>query len=81
MEGYRQAAQFDYDNEAKTFLERELGLEQANQHHGIASTPLALGVPLVPSAAEGRVHASRSRRAATWPDSRMCCPTMRPART
>src|SRR6185436_332390 len=34
VEGYRQAAQFDYDNEAKTFLERELGLEQANQIMG-----------------------------------------------
>jgi membrane protease YdiL (CAAX protease family) len=29
--GYRDAASFAYDDEAKTFLERELGLEKANQ--------------------------------------------------
>ena len=28
VDGYRQAAQFAYDEEAKTFLEREAGLEQ-----------------------------------------------------
>jgi len=28
--GYRQAASFTYDDDAKTFLEREIGLEQAN---------------------------------------------------
>src|SRR5947209_4164300 len=28
--GYRQAARFDFDDDAKTFLEREAGLEQAN---------------------------------------------------
>ncbi|MCU1234327.1 MAG: Abortive infection protein [Candidatus Solibacter sp.] len=33
-EGYRQAAQFTYDEEAKTFLEREVGLERANQIMG-----------------------------------------------
>ncbi|MEO8595177.1 MAG: CPBP family intramembrane glutamic endopeptidase [Candidatus Solibacter sp.] len=33
-EGYRQAAQFTYDEEAKTFLERELGLERANRLMG-----------------------------------------------
>ncbi len=32
--GYRQAARFDFDDEAKTFLEREAGLEQANQIMG-----------------------------------------------
>jgi membrane protease YdiL (CAAX protease family) len=31
---YRSAAQFDYDDEAKTFLEREIGLERANQLMG-----------------------------------------------
>jgi membrane protease YdiL (CAAX protease family) len=31
LEGYRDAGQFAYDDEAKTFLERELGLEQANR--------------------------------------------------
>jgi membrane protease YdiL (CAAX protease family) len=31
---YRTAAQFDYDDEAKTFLEREIGLERANQLMG-----------------------------------------------
>jgi membrane protease YdiL (CAAX protease family) len=31
---YRSAAEFDYDDEAKTFLERELGLEQANRLMG-----------------------------------------------
>src|ERR1051325_9279575 len=30
VDGYRTASQFDYDDEAKTFLERELGLERAN---------------------------------------------------
>jgi membrane protease YdiL (CAAX protease family) len=29
--GYRDAASFSYDDDAKTFLERELGLEKANQ--------------------------------------------------
>ncbi len=29
--GYQHAARFEFDNEAKTFLERELGLERANQ--------------------------------------------------
>ena len=29
--GYRDAASFSYDDDAKTFLERELGLERANQ--------------------------------------------------
>jgi hypothetical protein len=29
-EGYREASRFDFDNQAKTFLERELGLEEAN---------------------------------------------------
>ncbi|MCL4402312.1 MAG: hypothetical protein M1436_06595, partial [Acidobacteria bacterium] len=32
--GYREAARFDYDDQAKTFLERELGLEQANRVMG-----------------------------------------------
>ena len=32
--GYRQAARFDFDDEAKTFLEREAGLEQANRVMG-----------------------------------------------
>ena len=34
LEGYRQAAQFTFDDEAKTFLERELGLERANRIMG-----------------------------------------------
>jgi membrane protease YdiL (CAAX protease family) len=34
LTGYRNAAQFDYDDEAKTFLERTLGLEKANQLMG-----------------------------------------------
>jgi membrane protease YdiL (CAAX protease family) len=34
LSNYRSAAQFDYDDEAKTFLERELGLEQANRLMG-----------------------------------------------
>src|SRR5262245_9720146 len=29
--GYRNASSFTYDDETKTFLERELGLEKANQ--------------------------------------------------
>jgi len=32
--GYRHAARFDFDDNAKTFLERELGLEQANRIMG-----------------------------------------------
>ncbi len=32
--GYRQAASFTYDEDAKTFLEREIGLEQANRVMG-----------------------------------------------
>jgi len=31
VSGYRQAARFNFDDEAKTFLEREAGLEQANR--------------------------------------------------
>jgi membrane protease YdiL (CAAX protease family) len=31
VEGYRQASRFSYDDDAKTFLEREAGLEQANR--------------------------------------------------
>ena len=31
MSGYRNAVAFDLDDEAKTYLERELGLQQANQ--------------------------------------------------
>ena len=34
LAGYRQAAQFTYDDEAKTFLEREAGLERANRIMG-----------------------------------------------
>src|SRR4051794_29963963 len=34
VDGYRQAAQFAYDDEAKTFLEREAGLERANRIMG-----------------------------------------------
>src|SRR5450756_2594637 len=34
LAGYRQAAQFTFDDQAKTFLERELGLERANQIMG-----------------------------------------------
>jgi membrane protease YdiL (CAAX protease family) len=34
VSGYRQAARFDFDDDAKTFLEREAGLEQANQLMG-----------------------------------------------
>ena len=34
VEGYRQASRFSYDDEAKTFLEREAGLEQANRLMG-----------------------------------------------
>jgi membrane protease YdiL (CAAX protease family) len=34
LAGYRQAAQFTYDDEAKTFLEREVGLERANRIMG-----------------------------------------------
>jgi membrane protease YdiL (CAAX protease family) len=37
--GYRQAARFDYDDQAKTFLEREAGLERAN---GLMSTRVRL---------------------------------------
>ena len=33
-EGYRQASSFSFDDEGKTFLEREVGLEQANQLMG-----------------------------------------------
>ncbi len=32
--GYRQASSFNFDNNAKTFLERELGLEKANRVMG-----------------------------------------------
>src|ERR1035441_2307269 len=32
--GYRQAAQFTFDDDAKTFLERQLGLERANRIMG-----------------------------------------------
>jgi membrane protease YdiL (CAAX protease family) len=32
--GYRQASKFDFDDDAKTFLEREAGLEQANRLMG-----------------------------------------------
>ena len=63
LEDYRQAAQFTFDEQAKTFLERELGLERANRIMGYARPPLALGLPLVPPAPEGRVqrrdHAAR----------------------
>ena len=34
VEGYRQASRFSFDDEAKTFLEREAGLEQANRIMG-----------------------------------------------
>src|ERR1019366_2366107 len=34
LEGYRQAAQFTFAEQAKTFLERELGLERANRIMG-----------------------------------------------
>ena len=34
LAGYRQAAQFTFDDQAKTFLEREVGLERANQIMG-----------------------------------------------
>ena len=34
VEGYRQASRFSYDDDAKTFLEREAGLEQANRLMG-----------------------------------------------
>ena len=34
IEGYRHAAQFAFDEEAKTFLEREVGLERANRIMG-----------------------------------------------
>ena len=33
-EGYREASSFNFDDDAKTFLEREAGLEQANQLMG-----------------------------------------------
>src|SRR5579872_7314157 len=33
-EGYREASSFSYDEDAKTFLEREAGLERANQIMG-----------------------------------------------
>src|SRR4051794_6359769 len=33
-EAYRQASTFNFDDDAKTFLEREAGLEQANQIMG-----------------------------------------------
>ena len=56
VEGYRQASRFSYDDEAKTFLEREAGLEQANRHHGHARPAVALGLPMVPAAAEGGIR-------------------------
>ena len=34
VDAYRQAARFSFDDDAKTFLEREVGLEQANQIMG-----------------------------------------------
>src|SRR5664279_2860827 len=34
LESYRQAAQFTFDEQAKTFLEREVGLERANRIMG-----------------------------------------------
>lgn len=33
-QGYREASSFNFDDDAKTFLEREVGLEQANQLMG-----------------------------------------------
>src|SRR5579864_8175588 len=33
-EGYRKASSFSFDDDAKTFLEREVGLEQANRLMG-----------------------------------------------
>ena len=34
VNGYRQASRFDFDDQAKTFLEREAGLERANRIMG-----------------------------------------------
>ncbi|MGD0496852.1 MAG: CPBP family intramembrane glutamic endopeptidase [Bryobacteraceae bacterium] len=34
IDGYRQASRFNFDDDAKTFLEREAGLEQANRIMG-----------------------------------------------
>ena len=34
LAGYRRASRFDFDNRAKTFIEREAGLEQANRLMG-----------------------------------------------
>ena len=34
LEGYRQASRFDFDDPTKTFLERELGLDEANRIMG-----------------------------------------------
>src|ERR1039457_1576759 len=43
LAGYRQAAQFTYDEEAKTFLEREAGLERANRLMGTRLRPWRRG--------------------------------------
>ena len=57
--GYRDAASFSYDDDAKTFLERELGLEKANQVLQLARASVALVLSLVQAAAERRVPRQR----------------------
>ena len=48
LEDYRQAAQFTFDDQAKTFLEREARPGTRQPDHGHPRSPLALGLSLVP---------------------------------
>jgi len=59
LAGYRHASRFDFDDSAKTFIEREAGLEQANRLMGSRISPVALGIPLVPAAAQGGISRRR----------------------
>ena len=63
------ASSFTFDDDAKTFLEREAGLEQRQPHHGHAASASGAGRTAGSARCRRRSSASTSRRAARSPAS------------
>ena len=74
---YREAAQFSFDDNAKTYLEREAGMEHANQIMGSRIKLWRWSYRWFRPQQKEEYNVETSRRAGTWPDSNTCFPKRR----